>query len=239
MSRQDDFLREEDGLFGPGWDLAISLIAVLILAFFIEAAAHQRKEHHGQMEIQAILNSQIRLVDAIAAHYGTQRQNLGPNTYGISIQPGSMATDITISNEATLQRISFGDHVLFQSDEVALMPEGRFILKSLSTTLKGELDHILEIQIQGHADLRKPKSYKSNLELAARRAMTVYQTLQDFGIDPTRSIMSASSFAEYVPVARRKSGNLVYSYDQLLRDNDGPANQRLNRRIEVVLTYRQ
>lgn len=237
MRRLDDCLREEESFFGPGWDLAISLIAVLILTLAIEAAAHLSIEHQGQLEIRGILNSQMRLVDALAAHYGTARRDIARDTYGIFVRTASATPDITIHDEATLQRISFGGHVLFESDDTVLRPEGAAILRVLSATLQSELDHIMEIEIQGHADLLQPKVFHSNLELAARRAITVYQSLQSFGLDPSRSIMSATSFGEYVPVTRRNSDS-AYSRAKLLLDNDTREKQRLNRRIEVVLIYR-
>jgi outer membrane protein OmpA-like peptidoglycan-associated protein len=273
MSRSDELLREEDGLFGPGWDLAISLIAVLVLAVAIEAVArrqdqrvaqgqqqslacklgsqadriasletdlsrHQRHEHEGELEIRAIMASQLRLVGAIANHYGTVPRQLSANVYGITIDAASTLPDITVRDEATLQRISFGSHVLFKSDDVVLLPEGAAVLQAFSTALQGELDAVKEIGIQGHADLLTPRSFPTNLELAARRAMTVFFALQRFGIDPARSIMSATSFGEFVPVARGSSGE-PYSMDRLRLDNASPAQQSLNRRIEIVLIYRQ
>jgi flagellar motor protein MotB len=68
--------------------------------------------------------------------------------------------------------------------------------------------------------------------------MTVYQALESSGIDPARSIMSATSFGDYVPVTRSRS-DAGYSRARLLADHDQPTKQRLNRRIEVVLIYRQ
>lgn len=241
MKRREDFLRDEDGFFGPGWDLAIALIAVLILTLALEAAARQqafRRERQGEFEIQRIRERQMHLVDQLAAHYSVQRRELGTDTYGIFIGSRATEPDITIHNDATLQRLSFGDHILFASDEVVLLPGGTLVLTALADVLKGELNHLMEIQIQGHADTLKPKAFKSNLELAARRAMTVYQALESSGIDPARSIMSATSFGDYVPVTRSRS-DAGYSRARLLADNDQPTKQRLNRRIEVVLIYRQ
>lgn len=240
MSAREGFLQEEDGFFGPGWDLAIALIAVLLLTLAIEARMRQqewRQKQHGQLEIAAILESQTRLIDSLAAHYGRKPTALGRNVFGIFIRSGLPEPDIVIHNDATLQRISFRDHVLFRSGEAVLLPEGSAILEDLATVLETELDRVRQIEIEGHADRVPPKA-SSNLDLAARRAMTVYEELKTDGIDPARTIMSASSFGEYVPVQRDRS-DATYSLDRLIRDNNSPAKKRLNRRIEVVLLYRQ
>lgn len=114
------------------------------------------------------------------------------------------------------------------------------MLRELSSVLlsDGRLGHIQEIQIQGHADTIPSKLYSSNLELAALRAMTVFQTLQAFGIDPRHSMMSATTFGEYVSVPRRSWGS-PYAPEQLAIDNNSPAKRRMNRRIEILLFYRR
>jgi len=241
VSAREGLLQEDDGFFGPGWDLAIALIAVLILTLAIEARAHRqdwRRKQQAQLDIAAILESQLRLIDTLATHYRTKPRNLGPDTFGIVIRPGSQEPDITIHNDATLQRISFGDHLLFESNEAVLVSGGAAILRDLAKVLATELDRLRQIEIEGHADRRTPRVFRSNLELAAHRAMTVYQALETYGIDPARTVMSASSFGEYVPVKRNRADS-TYSRARLIRDNDNQAKQRLNRRIEVVLLYRQ
>jgi flagellar motor protein MotB len=246
MSSRDAFLAEDEGFFGPGTDLAISLAAILILVVSIRAHIDNR-EKHAQLEIESILRNQVRLVDAIASYYRTQKRVLGHESgsekgdlYGIFI-PGSidsLVPDITFRNDATLQRISFGSHILFEPDEVRLLPQGESILRELGQVLHGEIETIQEIHIQGHADLRRSTKYNSNLELAARRSMTVYLALKDAGINPVHTIMSAASFGEYVPVKRDVTAR-DYSADRLTQDNDSPHDQLLNRRIEILLNYRR
>ena len=115
------------------------------------------------------------------------------------------------------------------------------MLKELSDSLLGEgrLERIQEIQIQGHADPVRSQEYSSNLELAAHRAMIVFRTLQAFGIDPRYSMMSATTFGEYVSVQRRFRGGFSYSPEQLVEDNDSPTKMMMNRRIEILLFYRR
>ena len=237
MKKLEDLLEEDEGYFGPGTDLAISLAAVFMLMIAIKVSVDQARK--GSFEIEAIRSNQMRLVDTLSSYYGTARKDLGEEHYGILIQEGSVSSspDIDIRNEATLQRISFGSHVLFEPDEVDLLPAGQAILKVVSDVISAELDHVREIHIQGHADRFRSKTYRSNLELAAQRAMTVYHTLKDYGIDPSRTIMSATSFGEYVPVQRTRTEG-PYSDERLAKDNDAPGERRMNRRIEIVLIYR-
>lgn len=238
MRRLEEILNEDEGYFGPGTDLAISLAAVLLLMIAIRSSLDD--QNRRGLEIESILRNQVRLVDAIAEHYGTQRQEIGSDLYGISIRQGSLrsAPDITIQNDATLQRISFSSNVLFPPDEVKLSQQGQAILQVMGEVLRDQVEHIQEIQIQGHADPATSQRYSSNLVLAAHRAMTVFRSLQDAGIDPRTSMMSATTFGEYVPVQRRISGG-PYSPERLAQDNDSSSERELNRRIEILLIYRR
>lgn len=283
MKRLADFIGEDEGLFGPGTDLAISLAAILLIMVAIKSSVAEREdlarkqleaqiqeltstverekknrlesqaelrtyreiveqERQGQLEIQEVLDNQARFVEELATQHGTWYREISPNTYVIDLNPGIEGTppDILIENDATLQRISFGSHALFDPDEIKLLAKGHAILRSLSNVLLtgGRLARIQEIQIQGHADPTQTRKYESNLDLAARRAITVFNTLKHFGIDPRRSMMSATTFGEYVPVQRRLSGG-DYSPEQLAQDNDSPAEMKLNRRIEILLIYRR
>ncbi|MEK8016137.1 MAG: OmpA family protein [Candidatus Parabeggiatoa sp.] len=103
---------------------------------------------------------------------------------------------------------------------------------------KGKLGAIQEIQIQGHADPQQSRNFSSNLELAAHRAIEVFKHFQKLGIDPTRHIMSATSFGEYKPVQRQYS-DMAYNNNRLKRDNNTQKKRKKNRRIEVVLIYRR
>ncbi len=237
MRKVEDLIEEDEGYFGPGTDLAISLAAVFMLMIAIKVSVEQARR--GSYEIEAVRANQMRLVDALSSYYGTPREDLGEEHYGILIGKGSVASDpdIDIRNEATLQRLSFGSHVLFAPDRVELLPAGRAVLKVVGEVLSTKLDHVREIHIQGHADRLKSKTYGSNLELASQRAITVYHALTDYGIDPSCAIMSAASFGDYVPVQRTKSEG-PYSQERLAKDNDTPGKRRVNRRIEIVLIYR-
>lgn len=283
MKRLADFIGEDEGLFGPGTDLAISLAAILLIMVAVKSSIAERsdlarkqlkaqiqeltstvererknrlesqaelrtyreiveQERQGQLEIQEVLDNQARFVEELAALHGSWYREIRPNTYAIDLNPGvqEYPPDILIENDATLQRISFGSHALFDPDEITLLAKGQTILSALSKVLLtgGRLDRIREIQIQGHADPTPTQRYKSNLELAAHRAITVFSTLQYFGIDPEKWTMSATTFGEYVS-AQRRSWHGSYSPEQLREDNDSSTERAMNRRIEILLIYRR
>lgn len=241
MKRLATLLGEDEGFFGPGTDLAISLAAVLLLMIAVKSSLDAREDRAG-LEIKDVLDNQTQLVEALADRYGIHYQTVRQNTYAITFsgRVGEDSPDILIQNDATLQRISFGSHVLFKRDEIELSTRGIGVLEELSTVLlEGRrLERIQEIQIQGHADPTPSQRFSSNLELAAHRAMTVFRTLQTFGIDPRFTMMSATTFGEYVSVQRRSKGS-SYSPEQLEEDNDSPMKMTMNRRIEILLFYRR
>ncbi len=65
------------------------------------------------------------------------------------------------------------------------------------------------------------KTYPTNWELSAARAIHVTRYLQEQGIAP--EILSAAAYGEYRPVA----------------GNDTPEGRAKNRRIEIILTPRE
>jgi flagellar motor protein MotB len=190
----------------------------------------------GDLNLNKVRNSQVSIINEIAKRYGTVAKEKAKNTYVISIDHNDR-DDIVIQNEITSQVFTFGNHILFDIDEVELKLEGRDILKNVGNIFRGKLDFIREIQIQGHADPQPSKRYASNLQLAANRAITVFNLFQnEIGIDPTQSMMSATSFGQYMPI-QRTYYDRDYNHFQLTVDNNRPEKRTRNRRIEIVLFY--
>ena len=149
-------------------------------------------------------------------------------------------TEILIRNEATLQRYSFSDRILFRRNKYDLNEEGKRTLRIVGREIKKNLKDIKEIQIQGHADPDRPaEDYFFNLDLAASRAIEVYKFLQrSIRIDPARHLMSATSFGEYKPVQRSTDDSTYNSGQKLMQDNKAlDALKAKNRRIEILLFY--
>jgi flagellar motor protein MotB len=256
MKNLQNFLVEDNNVFGPGTDLVVSLAAVLIILIAVNANSfHQKlaeqeqiivkcqelqKKYHdceaarneleniikeseiGQIDIKEVKKNQMEIVNKIADKYGKEPLEIDKNRYDISTR-GGKKHDIVIQNDVTIQRISFGSHILFDIDKTELKENGKQVLTRVGNIFKEKLGAIQEIQIQGHADPQQSRNFSSNLELAAHRAIEVFQHFQGLGIDPTRHIMSATSFGEYKPV-QRKYSDMDYNSDSLreLQKNNLP-----------------
>lgn len=237
MKTLQDSMSDDQDMFGPGTDLVVSLVAILVVMLSINVNAFQQK---GKLNIQWVKNNQMDIINKIAEQYHVVPQKIIENYYGIQITKEGHY-DIVVENDVTLQRIRFGSHILFDEDDDKLNDDGIWVLSKVGIVFKEKLETgaIKEIQIQGHADSKPSTRFSSNLELAAHRAIAVFEFLQDkVEINPAHYIMSITSFGEYKPVNRRDS-DIHYNRNQLIKDNLTDGNRNLNRRIEVVLIHRQ
>jgi chemotaxis protein MotB len=117
-------------------------------------------------------------------------------------------------------RVDVVDEILFDSGEATLKPEGRAVLERVASVLKSANRLV---RVQGHTDNvpitgRLAKTYPTNWELSAARAVNVVRFLQEgAGVDPKN--LSASALSEFQPRAA----------------NDTPEGRQKNRRIELLL----
>lgn len=113
--------------------------------------------------------------------------------------------------------VKLSDKILFDPGKTKLKPEGAKALQELAAVLKdiGNRDFL----VAGHTDNIpiKTRTFRSNWELSAARAVVVVKFLQEEGVDPKH--LSAAGYSEYDPVG----------------DNSDEDGRRSNRRIEVVL----
>lgn len=127
---------------------------------------------------------------------------------------------VTISELKGKLTVNMEAAILFDSGKVDVKPEGIDILHKMVETLKGVKDKA--IRIEGHTDNVQitgalARTFSTNWELSAARALNVTKFLQEQGIDPRN--LSASAFAEHKPVA----------------DNGTKEGKAKNRRIEISL----
>lgn len=233
MKKLQNLIGFDHETFGPGTDLIVSLVAVLLIMLGINSNAYKQK----LLDLEIVRKNQMDIVHKIAAEYNTKAREISRDKYAMGIER-STSNDIIIENDVTIQRIAFSSNILFDSDEHLLKKRGKEILTNVGNIFKLKLDAISEIQIQGHADNQKTQRYDSNLELAAKRAIQVFEFLVKLNIEPTRHIMSVTSFGEFKPVQRKYSDN-TYNETKLKLDNKTEKQRALNRRIEIVLIYKR
>jgi len=127
---------------------------------------------------------------------------------------------VTISELKGKLTVNMEAAILFDSGRADVKPEGLDILSKMVETLTNVKDKA--IRIEGHTDVVQitgalTRTFPTNWELSAARAINVTKFLQQRGIDPSN--LSAAAFAEYKPVA----------------DNSTKEGRAKNRRIEITL----
>jgi chemotaxis protein MotB len=127
---------------------------------------------------------------------------------------------VTISELKGKLTVNLEAAILFDSGKADVKEEGLGILNKMVETLKGVKDKA--IRIEGHTDVVQitgalTRTFPTNWELSAARAINVTKYLQEQGIDPKN--LSAAAFAEHKPVA----------------DNSTKEGKAKNRRIEITL----
>ena len=232
MRKLNSLIQSDTEMFGPGTDLIVSLVAVLMIMFAVQDIVNFKQ----------VRQNQVKIMNEIASIYNTTPLSMPEkeDTYFIFTDP-QQKNRIAIQNDATLQRISFGSDILFDSGRAELKDKGKEILKKFSSVFENgkKLGLIKEIQIQGHADSDPLYDYKGgNLGLAADRAIAVFEQFKSLNIDPEKYVMSITSFGEHMPVERQFE-DIGYSSNMLQKHNSTEMQKSLNRRIEIVLNYRK
>ena len=238
--------------FWPSFsDLMLTLVLILVIVVFAVIAAFSVErgkligritelEEGDEKKAKALAKveeKQEALINAIADEYSVKPQKNMADSFEIPLE-GHGDTKILIRNEATLQRYSFSDRILFEPDRYDLKEAGERTLERVGGEINKNLKNIKEIQIQGHADPDPPAFVPSNLHLGALRAIEVYKFLQrSIGIDPAKHLMSATSFGEYKPVQRSVQDD-KYTPQKLIQHNHTRELKAKNRRIEILLFYR-
>lgn len=188
--------------------------------------------------ITSIRKQQLEIIHAIAGNYtNSTLDSIDKNNYHIFFGEKDNIPDITIHNDVTLQRISFGNHILFESDEPDLKPKGKKALRVAGRAIKSKIKYIEEMLIHGHTDRDGERDY--NLYLGSKRAVSVFIFLvDDVKINPYKNLMSATSFGFYKPFSRKES-DTNFSKERVDYANSTEKRKSRNRRIDIVLNYRE
>lgn len=222
-------------LLGPGTDLIISLLGVLLLALAMYAAKDGSLVKIESYQIETIK----KVAAALDAEYFLVEKD-GKSVYNLYLSGKTMNVDstphLTIENDITLQRITFGEELLFNSGEFTLISNGGTMLDSIGSVLVEVGPEVIEeILIQGHTDTRGEDAF--NIGLGADRSITVLSILLKH-IDPHRFLISATTFGPYKPVSRLES-NREWDDTKTIQANATKQDKALNRRTDIVLNYRE
>lgn len=224
--------------FWPSFsDLMLSLTLILVLVLFLVSAIL----NVGTIDLSHVENNQKQVIESIAYAFGVAAKEAkdSENMFIISTNSRDRG-NIYIKNEPTVQKITFSSNILFPPDMIELNQKGRDALRKVGRILTRNLERglIREIQIQGHADPTPSRLYGTNMQLAAMRAISVFNFLKDeLNIDPAENLMSTTSFGEYKPVQRSEDEKL-YNKSFLQHHNRSPELKERNRRIELLIFYR-
>lgn len=220
-------------------DLMLSLVLVLCLLLFLVMAVITV----GTVNLKTVQSNQEMMIGSIAKSFGSVSEQKNEGSYVIPITQNGKQFIIQVDNDLETQKITFSDRLLFAVDDFHLNTDGHDTLSVIGKSILSQANNIKEIQIQGHADIRRSSRYNSetgNTELAAMRALEVFKFFQnskEVGIDPSKNLMSVTSFGEFLPV-RRDRNDSNYDAVKLGVDNSDIDLMNRNRRIEIVLFYR-
>ncbi len=162
-------------------------------------------------ELQKAKEEKVKEVKEVSGTYEQLLANMKSEIAKGQVTISELKGKLTVNMEAA---------ILFDSGKADVKTEGLDILSKMVETLKNVSDKA--IRIEGHTDVVQitgglTRTFPTNWELSAARAINVTKFLQQQGIDPLN--MSAAAFAEHKPVA----------------DNSSKEGRAKNRRIEITL----
>jgi chemotaxis protein MotB len=162
-------------------------------------------------EIVALQKVKEEKVKEVSSTYEQLLQNMKSEIAQGQVTISELKGKLTVNMEAA---------ILFDSGKADVKQDGLAILQKMVDTLKGVKDKA--IRIEGHTDNvtisgALTRTFPTNWELSAARAINVTRYLQQQGLDP--AVLSAAAFGEFKPVA----------------DNSTKEGRAKNRRIEITL----
>ncbi len=204
-------------LLGLAKNFHCIVIPSVLLFFFLTGCVSSSKYQSLEVEHQSLKEETVQLEDdnlqlkdeldelqTASSELTSQKEDQEHNMQKIidglqdAVEAKSVEIDVL---EDTLQ-VKLVDRLFFAPGSASMTREGRKILARIAPILKDAKDH--EIRVVGHCDRFPPgaslsKTYPSNWELSASRAIAIIQVLQwGHGIDPTRLV--AEGVAHYRPL---------------------------------------
>lgn len=209
-------------------DLTVSILLILILFIFTQFVMSE--DALVKKEISEI---QDEIINDFKREFRTDIKEDSEGIYTLDID-NDLNDDIFIKKEATLLRIRFTDLILFDIGQYELKSKGKDVLRRSGNIFKNRSRYLKEINVQGHTDNIPIKM--TNWKLSTLRALEVLDYWLNDGVklDAQQTVVSASGFGEYLPasVPEEKIWNR-----KITDYNSTEKQRRLNRRIEIVLTF--
>jgi chemotaxis protein MotB len=176
-----------------------------------KVAALEAENKALKVDIVALQKVKEEKVKEVSSTYEQLLQNMKSEIAQGQVTISELKGKLTVNMEAA---------ILFDSGKADVKPDGLAILLKMVETLKAVKDKA--IRIEGHTDNISisgalTRTFPTNWELSAARAINVARYLQQQGLDPAN--LSAAAFGEYKPVA----------------DNVTKEGRAKNRRIEITL----
>lgn len=239
MSDGFDDLGEAESSFGPGFDLIVGLLAVVLVSLQL-ARVSLATAMGGDTDLTYVAQSKDTLLRRLCDDGGEAKcifmtaagatQDARDST---TAPPGTVR--IEVADLGTNQTLRIGNELLFGPSQAVLTGEGRAALQRVIGVIWNCRDLLREVQVQGHADRqllwRRPGG---NLQLAADRAIAVYNEFIRQGVDPKVLLLSAATYDSFKPVDRDPGR----SYDWKAWDTQSEQSLQSNRRVEFHLIYR-
>jgi len=171
----------------------------------------------------AQLEQQVAALQARVAELEREKETVSKNqrTLEEEMRAALESKDVTISQLQGKLTVSILDHVLFDSGEATLKPDGEAVLQKVAAWLAQHPQ--LKIHVIGHTDnvpIRPAarNRFPSNWELSTARASAAVRFLTEAaGVDPRR--VGVVGYGEHRPVA----------------DNATPEGRARNRRIAITV----
>jgi chemotaxis protein MotB len=232
MNKKKEFEENEDPS-APFWMLTYSDMVTLLLTFFVllisfsnmdeakfEQAAHSLKGALGVLQQYPSPRNKLGLY--LESQEMEERQEIVENITELQhkAEELKMAEDINIQITENGLLIQLGDKILFDVGNAELKSAAYPLLDIVGKTIRKRASTVL---VRGHTDnipIHTPQ-YASNWELSSARAISVVKYLIEYDEVPPE-ILAATAFAEYQPIV----------------PNTSPENQRKNRRVEFLVTWK-
>lgn len=225
MNRHFEGDADVESAYGPGTDLIVALLAVVLVLLQLSRAS-LGSLGGGVVDLQYVSRSKDALRRELCLAVDGASRACSPNALVAE-------SAFEIVDVAANQTLRFDQSVLFRQSASELTQDGRMLLGKVIQALSRCQGVLREVQVQGHTD--ETGGEVPNVLLGHQRAMEVWKLLSVNNLDRHQVLFSVASYGRAKPV------------DWSPKEAEGPArfevgtdSPRLarNRRVELLLIYK-